>query len=45
LRQNHENPSSPIIILLGNIMGSIVFMASGNKIMKKPSKEPYNIVR
>jgi hypothetical protein len=39
LKQNHENPLSPIIIiiiiiiLLGNIM-ALLFMASGNKIMK-----------
>jgi len=44
LKQNHENPLSPIIIiiiiiLLGNIM-ALLFMASGNKIIEKPSKNP-----
>jgi hypothetical protein len=33
LKQNHENPLRPIIILLGNIM-ALLLMAIGNKIMK-----------
>jgi hypothetical protein len=46
LKQNHENPLSPIIIiLLGKHNGSIVYGKWKQNHEKPSKKEPYNIVR